>query len=119
MMNKIIEAIEKIDGIYYKDMNKSLGHIEYIPKDSAIEIIREFVEIQDQLDLELSEIIGSIGDDFHDGMDETDQMDETVDVNVDNHMAQFYDEDCDSGMGTYLSDGVYVREDGSLYDSKG
>ncbi len=35
------------------------------------------------------------------------------------NMVQFYDEDLDSGQGTYLSDGMYVRADGSIYDSKG
>ncbi len=34
------------------------------------------------------------------------------------YMAQFYDADCDGGQGTYLSDGMYVQADGSIYDSK-
>ncbi len=29
-----------------------------------------------------------------------------------------YDEDTDMGMGTYLSDGVYIQSDGSLIDTK-
>jgi len=32
-----------------------------------------------------------------------------------NYMAQFYDADLDNGMGTYLSDGAYVKSDGSIY----
>ncbi len=54
--------------------------------------------------------------------EETDKIKEatiTISPCHDDHMAQFYDEDLDNGQGTYLSDGVYVLPDGSLYDSKG
>lgn len=37
----------------------------------------------------------------------------------DRGMEEFYDAGLDSGMGTYLSDGMYIRADGSIYDSKG
>lgn len=40
------------------------------------------------------------------------------DEDDDNYMAQFYDADLDNGMGTYLSDGAYVRSDGSIYYDK-
>ncbi len=57
--------------------------------------------------------LGSFDDLDIDGYDGFDEFPEG-----DDYMSQFYDEDCDSGMGTYLSDGIYVRSDGSLYDSK-
>lgn len=35
-----------------------------------------------------------------------------------NYMMQFYDADLDNGMGTYLSDGAYIKSDGSIYYDK-
>ena len=46
-------------------------------------------------------------------------LDEVDTYDDDPGMSEFYDADFDNGMGTYLSDGMYVRADGSIYDSKG
>ena len=36
----------------------------------------------------------------------------------DDGLASLYDEDCDFGQGMYLSDGMYLRADGSIYDEE-